>query len=437
MNDDGAYQSRLALFARLMFWSFVVLRVGEVVLYMYSPRPESYGTIVIVGVCSLLLLASMRWLVLVRRPLSAHVLVFCDLLMMAGCGAVFGATAILAWNRSESAYACLIYAAFMVMMRTIVVPSTARQTAAISAVALLPLIIAAGYLARNTTQDVPGPAFFAGAVMYCVVALAIASAGSHIIYDLRSEVRALVQEGVELGQYKLIRRVGAGGVGEVFVARHALLRRQTAIKLVEPALGTEHIAHCERAVQQMSQLRHHNSVAIYDYGRSPDGVFYFAMEYLEGVTLRALLERSGPQPIARVLAILHQVCLSLHEAHQLGLAHGNLIPANVMLCDRGGVADTVKVTDFGFGRAVASSERDLVAVADLARDLLGGHLVPSLAECFDGSTTARELAQRLRALAPTWSQAHAREGWSEYRRTSDPFMPVPATLAIDFANRGT
>lgn len=432
--DRPEYQVRLALFARVMFWSFVALRIGEVILYWKVPvvKPHNYALIVTIGAMSLLLLAGMRWLVLVRKPLAHKQLAICDLIMMTGCGIVFGATAVLAWNRPESAYTCLIYAVFMGMMRTIVVPSELRLTAVITGTALVPLVIGAGVLALTTRQDVPGPAFFAGGVMYSVVAIAVACTGSDVIYGLRRQVSSQA----EIGQYRLIRRVGVGATSEVFVARHALLRRPTAIKLVQPSAGADVLARCERAVQQMSQLRHHNTVAIYDYGRSPDGVFYVAMEYLEGISAKDLLERDGLQPLPRVIALLQQLCASLHEAHERELAHGNLALANVILCERGGLADTVKVCDFGFA-GVSTPARDLEALSELARTLLGDG-ARELEQCFDGSTTARELAAKLRDHShATWSQAQAREWWANYRRTSDPFMTVPATLAIDLASRAT
>ncbi len=152
----------------------------------------------------------------------------------------------------------------------------------------------------------------------------------------------------KLGQYTLHRQIGTGGMAEVYVARHAMLRRPTAVKLLKPRKVNEQILdYFEQEVQLTSQLSHPNTIVVYDYGRTPEGIFYYAMEYLPGLNLKELVERFGALPEARVIYILAQVVSSLEEAHECGLIHRDIKPANVMICKRGGIFGFAKLLDFG------------------------------------------------------------------------------------------
>src|SRR6185436_19608601 len=128
-----------------------------------------------------------------------------------------------------------------------------------------------------------------------------------------------------LGQYKLTEPIGAGGVGVVYRAQHALLRRPTAVKLILPErLDRARLARFEREVQLTSQLTHPNTIAIYDYGHTPDGIFFYAMEMVDGITFEELIHHDGAQAISRTVHLMRQLAGALSEAHAAGLIHRDL-----------------------------------------------------------------------------------------------------------------
>jgi hypothetical protein len=177
-----------------------------------------------------------------------------------------------------------------------------------------------------------------------------------IVAKVRREAQKSAIAAQQLGQYRLERELGKGAMGVVYKGFHAMLRRPTAIKM----LNVDHaddaaIQRFEHEVQITCQLNHPNTVAIYDYGRTPEDVFYYAMEYLDGIDLQTLVEKYGPQPEGRAIAILSQACKSLYEAHCLGLVHRDIKPANIMINYRGGEPDVVKVLDFGLVKTLNQS----------------------------------------------------------------------------------
>ena len=172
-------------------------------------------------------------------------------------------------------------------------------------------------------------------------------------------LRRQVEQVKQLGQYTLERKIGAGGMGEVYLARHAFLRRPTAVKFIRPGqVSEENLELFEREVQSSSLLTHPNTIEIYDYGRTNEGVFYYVMEYLPGLTLADLLELEDAIPPARTIYILRQLCASLAEAHARGFIHRDVKPPNVILTERGGGFDFVKVLDFGLVREVGDAGTD-------------------------------------------------------------------------------
>ncbi len=216
------------------------------------------------------------------------------------------------------------------------------------------------HVMANLTVATTGAYTFLLVVVFIVFAATLVT---RVVHRLETRAREVMQ----LGQYRLEEKIGEGGMGLVYRARHALLQRPTAIKLLPPdRVGDAAVARFEREVQHTSRLTHPNTVAIYDFGRTPDGVFYYAMEYLEGIDLEELVELDGPQPEARVIHVLAQAADALAEAHEAGLVHRDIKPANILLCRRGGVADTVKVLDFGLVKDVATpNDFSLTATATI------------------------------------------------------------------------
>jgi len=173
---------------------------------------------------------------------------------------------------------------------------------------------------------------------------------------LRSEA-----EERRVGAYLLGERIGEGGVGNVFAARHDLLKRPTAVKLLKPSRATDEMtARFEREAQLASQLSHPNMVEIYDYGRTADGSLYYAMEFLEGETIGKLVLEHGPMPAARVIHLLRQACAGLAEAHGKGMVHRDVSPTNIMVCHYGGEYDFVKILDFGLVKNVAGDDEQTI-----------------------------------------------------------------------------
>jgi len=242
---------------------------------------------------------------------------------------------------------------YIMIVRAALVPSTPRHTALLTAGVGFPVALVSGFGwvpvdADITLRQLARPSEATNIALILAVWLAFTTMTcaitSRIIHSLHVEVRAARQ----LGQYTLEQKIGEGGMGEVYRASHALMRRPTAIKLLRPdRADAAAVARFEREVQLTARLTHPNTITLFDYGRTPEGVFYYAMELLDGATLKDIVRADGPMPPERVIHVLRMVAGSLHEAHQLGLIHRDIKPSNIVLCERGGEPDVAKVLDFG------------------------------------------------------------------------------------------
>jgi len=163
----------------------------------------------------------------------------------------------------------------------------------------------------------------------------------------------LLDNGVRVGSYTLLERLGSGGMGEVWLARHRLLARPAAVKLVRESAfswGEEGQVVRQRFAREAhatAELQSPHTVQLFDFGTTETGGFYYVMERLRGMDLQRMVERFGPIPEARAIALLKQACLSLAEAHGLGLVHRDVKPANLFVCRLGREYDFLKVLDFG------------------------------------------------------------------------------------------
>ena len=292
------------------------------------------------------------WLLARSGPRTAGALLLLDLAGTVAAAIPYTLMSVLGQPDLTGVLLTALTMILILQTRALLIPSDARRTFAISlAAALLSfgLSIGAhvgGYAPlRDRTLSLFDIASNLG--MWLAVVVAVSTVASWVLFGLRQQVR----EAKQLGQYTLVEKVGQGGMGEVYRARHALLRRPTAVKLL-PAdkAGDGALARFEREVQLTASLVHPNTVTIFDYGHTPDGVFYYAMEYLDGGDLETIVAVGGPMPPARAAHVLVQIAAGLAEAHEIGLIHRDVKPANVFLVGKAGASDLAKLLDFGLVR---------------------------------------------------------------------------------------
>ena len=194
-------------------------------------------------------------------------------------------------------------------------------------------------------------------VLAALVLVSMTAAASTSLWAMRVRLR----EARQVGQYRLEREIGEGGMSNVYLARHAHLKRPAAVKVLKAHLATdEAVTRFRREAQLCSQLSHPNTVEVYDYGTTREGRWFYAMELLSGASIEDIVRATGPMPPARVVHALRQACGSLKEAHDRGWVHRDVKPNNLMLCVRAGEHDVVKVVDFGLIKQVRNPDtRDI------------------------------------------------------------------------------
>ncbi len=238
----------------------------------------------------------------------------------------------------------------LIVIYGLVIVNTTRRTAwMVGGMTASSLGALVGATLQNEALRPLFPLLFATSATLLAIAVSLAIFGSSKIGELQRQAI----EARELGQYRLVRPLGTGGMGEVHLAEHALLKRPCAIKLIRPDRSREPglLRRFEREVRATSRLTHPNIVEVYDFGLTPGGAFYYVMEYLPGLTLGELVSGHGPLPPCRVIYLVRQVCEALHEAHGAGLVHRDIKPGNVIVGRYGGRSDVVKLLDFGLVRS--------------------------------------------------------------------------------------
>jgi hypothetical protein len=319
------------------------------------PEAEEWGLYAVDGrLFGVVVALAGVWLACRRGRRAARALRWIDAAGLLVVGAALGSLGFVRLAFLDTTYPMIIAVALTLLARAVIVPSSAARTLGLSAAAGAPAVAAAFLHALRTGRtpglEAPGAMDVVIQAGWLLAAIGLAALASQVTYGLRAQVR----EARQVGQYTLEEKLGEGGMGVVYRAHHARLKRPTAVKLLPPdKVGAQTVERFEREVQITAGLTHPNTVAVFDYGRTLDGVFYYAMEYLEGVSLEKLVAEDGPQPPGRVVRVMRQVAGALAEAHASGLVHRDIKPANVILCERGGVPDVAKVVDFGLVKDLA------------------------------------------------------------------------------------
>jgi serine/threonine-protein kinase len=373
----GFVQERLALLGKTLFlvsFGFYLFLLASLVLIGGAPFVAVVRAPVALGHLCASLTMALLWLVASRARLSLWSLGALDAVGFIVAG---GFLSLMTIGDEGQILQVLLALTVTVMVRAILMPSRPGRTLLLSALVFLPTVLVC--IARHhPTAFLPGfsPGYqklhmTLNTVLWSVLGTTLATIVSRVLYGLRRQVA----EASELGQYLLEEKIGGGGMGEVWRARHRLLIRPAAIKLIrQPALGamTEDpellVRRFEREARATAALTSPHTVQLYDFGVAEDGRLYYVMELLDGLDLDTLVRQYGPHPAERVVHLLRQVCSALQDAHGNGLVHRDIKPANVVVSRAGATFDFVKVLDFGLvrldGARRGGSGKDAIDLSD-------------------------------------------------------------------------
>jgi len=342
---------------------------------------------VMAGMCAFLSLVSLAtWMFAKRARPAATTIITVGLAYVVIAALAMALTEVAIGPRAAADYDGVPGLCIWIVLFPLIIPCLPGQAlvAALLCAAMLPISYQVFvWLGREPSDTASLIRWFAPG-FFCA---GVAWAAAWVFGRLAGDVARSRREVRELGAYRLIERLGQGGMGEVWLAHHRLLPRQAALKFVrpsedqrsDPAMVQDLARRFEREAKAIAMLRSPNTIQLYDFGLSPDGDLFYAMELLDGYDLETLITRFGPLPEARVCRILEQVCLSLGEAHRAGLVHRDVKPGNIMLCHLGEEPDVVKVLDFGLVGA-AHAAAPVLGSAHGATGFAGtpGYIAPEL-----------------------------------------------------------
>jgi serine/threonine protein kinase len=310
-------------------------------------------------------LMAVLWAIVRARPWSLRTLGILDggSVLLPGVG-----LALMAAQPDEKQLMAGLFALTVTMIaRAVLIPSTATRTLFLSWAASAPLLAVSFIFHQPAALPGFAPEFLkalisVNAFLWLGIAVTLSTVTSRTIYGLRQQVK----EATDIGQYTLEAKIGSGGMGEVWRARHRMLIRPAAVKLVTPPqLGSVagrdsqlRLRRFEREARATAGLKSPHTVQLYDFGVTDDGTLYYVMELLDGMDLDTLVDRFGPVPAERAIHLLMQVCASLEDAHQNGLVHRDIKPANVVVSRIGTAWDFVKVLDFGLVKLESAQQGD-------------------------------------------------------------------------------
>jgi serine/threonine-protein kinase len=374
-------RERLALLSKTLFlvsFAFYLFLLASMVLIGGAPFVAVVrGPVALGHLCASLTMAVL-WLVVSRTRPTLRSLGALDVISFVVAG---GFLSLMTIHEEGQILQTLLALTVTVMLRAILMPSRPGRTLLLSALVFAPTVVVC--IARHhPTAFLPGfsPAYqklqmTLNTVLWSILGTTLATIASRVLYGLRQQVA----EASELGQYLLEEKIGGGGMGEVWRARHRLLIRPAAIKLIsQRALGAMSgdpellVRRFEREARATAALTSPHTVQLYDFGVAEDGRLYYVMELLEGLDLDTLVRQHGPLPAERVVHLLRQVCSALGDAHANGLVHRDIKPANVVVSRAGITHDFAKVLDFGLVKLDSPRGGDKDAIKLSAEDSWSG-----------------------------------------------------------------